>query len=124
MPLEDLSRFNRFKTSVPKMLSKLQESCYSKWHSSNTDSKQTECEKWNWKETVAATALCDADYNLYDGRHVQSETSTETLPSKVTDTHEVLLHHTSNTSNDVTDCSVESDAGFQDMSSHLSQVLM
>jgi hypothetical protein len=88
------------------------------------DSKQTACEKCNWKEPVLATASCDADYSLYDGCHVQSETSTKTLPSKVTDTHEVLLHHTSNTSNDVTDCSVKCDAGFQDMSSHLSQVLM
>jgi len=106
------------------MLSKVQEKCYSKYHSSNTDSNRTECEKRNWEGSVAATASCDADYSLYDGRNVQSETSTETLPSKVTDTHEVLLHHTSNTSNDVKDCSVRCDAGSQDMSSHLSQILM
>jgi len=106
------------------MLSKVQENCYSKYHSSNTDSERTEREKWNWKESVAVTASCDADCSLCDGRHVQSETSSETLPSKVTDTHEVLLHHTSNTSNDVKDCSVRCDAGSQDMSSYLSQVLM
>jgi len=82
------------------------------------DSKQTEREKWNWKGSVAAAASCDADYSLYDGRRVQSETSTETLPSKV------LLHRTSNTSKDVKDCSVRCDAGCQDMSSCLSQVLM
>jgi len=88
-------------------------------------SKQTACEKCNLKETVAATASasCDADHNLYDGCRVQSETSTKTLPSKVTDTHEVLLHHTSNTSNDVTECTVKCDAGSQDMSARLSQVL-
>ena len=88
------------------------------------DSKQTACEKCNCKKTVAATASCDADYSSYDGCHVQAETSTETLPSKLTDTHEVLLHHTNNTLNDVTDRSVKCDAGFQDLSSHLSQVLM
>ena len=89
------------------------------------DSKQNEREKPKWEESIAATALCDVNYNSCGGCHVQSETSTKTLPSKVTDTHEVLLHHTSNTSNDVTaDCSVKCDAGFQDMSSHLSQVLM
>jgi hypothetical protein len=87
-------------------------------------SKQTACEECNWKEAVASTASCGADCSSYDGHHMQSETSTKTLPSKVTDTHEVLLHHTSNTSNDVTDCSMKCGASFQDMSSHLSQVLM
>lgn len=106
------------------MLSKLQGSCYSKWHSSNMDSKQNECEKCNWEDSVAATSTCDANCSSNDGCHVQSETSTKTLPSEVTDTHEVLLHQTSNKSNDVTDCSVKCDAGFQDMSSHLSQALM
>jgi len=88
------------------------------------DSKQTECENCNWKDIVAATASCDADYSSYYGCHMQSETSTKTFPSKVTETQEVLLHHTSNTSNDVTDCSENCDAGFQDRSSHLSQVLL
>jgi hypothetical protein len=86
------------------------------------DSKQTECEKCEWKESIAASF--DVNYKSYGGCHVQSETSTKTLPSKVTDNHEVLLYHTSNKSNDVTDSPVKCDAGFQDMSSHLSQVLM
>jgi hypothetical protein len=85
------------------MLNELQGNCCSKCHS-NVDCQQIECEKCYLKESVSAT-------------------STKTLPSKVTDTHEVLLHDTRNKSNGLRDCSLNCDAGFQDMSSCLSQAL-
>jgi hypothetical protein len=106
------------------MLSKIPEDCYSKCHPSNMDSKQNECEKCNWKESVAATSSCDANCSSYDGCNLRSETSKKTLQSEVTDTCKVLLHHTSNKSNDVTDHSMKCDGGSQDTSAHLSQALM
>jgi hypothetical protein len=106
------------------MLNQLPENCCSKCHHGDMDSKQIECGKCDWKESVASTSSCDANYSSYGGCHLRSETSTKTLPSKVTDTCEVLLHHTSNKSNDVTDRSVQCDTGSQEMSSRLSQALM
>jgi hypothetical protein len=121
--MEDLSRFNQYRTPEPKKLNKLQENCCSKYHSDNVDCQLTECEKRNLKDNVAVTVLGDVNYSCYDACRGQSETPTETLQSKVTDTHDVLLHHASNKPDGMRDCCVQSHAGCGDTFSCLSQAL-
>lgn len=131
--MENLSRFNQYKTSEPEVPYKLQGNCSGKHGTCFVDCQKTLGEKRNCRDSCTVTFSCEIGDKTYDEPCPPSERSvlqsSEVFTSKSPDTCDVLLHHTNNGPDgflsSIRNCSTECDAQLQDdmKSSYLSQAL-
>jgi hypothetical protein len=110
MPLENLSHFNQYKISEPKMPDKLEGNYDGKHHSCSKDDLKTKDKKCNWKQSNTITPSFGISDNMYDMSHISSEKSrvhrSEMFTSRSSDTH-VLVHPENNGPSGMRDCSVK-----------------
>jgi hypothetical protein len=115
MPLENLSHFNQYKISEPKMPEKLQGKYNGRHHSGCMGSQKTQDKKYDWKRRNTITTSCD---NMCKVFHVSSEKSgvqnSEAFTSRTSDTCDVVERPANNGPNGMRDCSIKCDAGFQE----------